>query len=153
MDFNSFSFTVTGSPISVNKLYYNRGRRARILSDTGKRFKFSVEHFAKSAMKNDKIIETPVTVFVRFFFKTRAGDVDNCLKAVLDALTGVVWKDDRQVADNGEKGRHGSGIRFRLVAEKWKDAKNPRTEIEIHYQLKAKGSRNDTAQHIRTKSK
>ena len=137
MEFNSFSFTVTGSPISINKLYYNRGRRARILSDTGKRFKFFVGHVANSAKRGAgirDIIETPVTVYIQFYFKTRAGDADNCVKAILDALTGVIWKDDKQVADNGERGVTDTGTRFRLVAEKWKDAKNPRTKVTIHYQ-------------------
>ena len=137
MNFSSFSFTVEGSPISINKLYFNRGRRARILSPEGERFKHVFGLIAKSARNGaglKDVITTPLSVVLRFFFKTKAGDVDNCVKASLDALKGVIWKDDVQVGDNGEKQKVDSGIRFRLVAEKWKDAKNPRTEIEIHYQ-------------------
>jgi Holliday junction resolvase RusA-like endonuclease len=45
------------------------------------------------------------------------GDIDNLAKAVLDALTGVVWSDDRQVVS--------------LLAEKF-FGEEPRTEIRLH---------------------
>lgn len=50
--------------------------------------------------------DLPVSLVVRFWFpelkrkqpgKVPRGDVDNYLKTVMDALNGVVYKDDRQV--------------------------------------------------------
>lgn len=40
---------------------------------------------------------------VACFFFTNRGDVDNLLKTVLDAGTGVLWKDDRQVVESYQR--------------------------------------------------
>ncbi len=134
MDLKSFKFTVFGAPISVNALYYNRGRRGRVLTDEGRRFKHVVSIIAREAMAtvNAETTSEPVSIYIQFYFKTRAGDVDNCVKALLDGLKGVVWNDDKQVGDN-TSGNYGDGFRFRCVTEKWKDAKNPRTEVSVRF--------------------
>ena len=57
------------------------------------------------------------------FFRTRPvtapnyGDIDNLAKAVLDALSGLLYSDDRQIVS--------------LTAEKFTDRQNPRAEILI----------------------
>jgi len=134
MDLKVLHFTVFGAPISINKLYYNRGRRGRILSEEGKKFKRDVGYIALEAMRKRCIEKTsePISIYIQFFFPTRRGDVDNCVKALLDGLSRVVWNDDSQVADN-TSGNYGNGYRFRQITEKHKDKENPRTEITIRF--------------------
>ena len=65
-----------------------------------------------------KCARGPVRVTLRFWFADeRRRDLDNCAKAVLDALTGLAWDDDSQVHE--------------LHTERGVDRENPRTEITI----------------------
>jgi len=46
------------------------------------------------------ISNNPFSVIIEASFKsTISPDCDNIAKAILDAMTGIVWKDDRQVLD------------------------------------------------------
>lgn len=105
--------TILGQPITVNKLY--RGRR--FLTHEGKRIKFYNAAQAKKQFKG-KILEGPIKVELQVYFKTKASsDIDNVCKAVLDSLTGVIWKDDRQIQE--------------LHAYKKQDKENPRIELQV----------------------
>lgn len=68
-------------------------------------------------------LRDPLHVILRFFVHGRGGDVDNLCKTVLDALTGVVWRDDSQV--------------LKLEAAKIRDcgAEHARTEIYVRRML------------------
>jgi len=59
-------------------------------------------------------IQEHVAVKIRFYFKIpkrpkypfpTIGDIDNYSKAILDALNGIVWKDDSRIADLDVKKR------------------------------------------------
>ena len=43
--------------------------------------------------------EGPLAVTMVFRAKTWPGDLDNLVKAVLDALNGIAWRDDRQIRE------------------------------------------------------
>lgn len=64
-----------------------------------------------------KLIEHNVAVEIVFYWKDKRRDIDSGLKSLLDALTGIVWKDDRQVID--------------LHVWKEVDKENPRVELDI----------------------
>lgn len=99
-------------PISVNRLY--RGRR--FLTVEGKEVKENMGLEAKLQWRK-AIMEGPVNIEIDFYFKNSRMDIDNALKALFDCLTGVIWKDDKQIV--------------RLQATKKVDKINPRIELKI----------------------
>jgi len=101
-------------PPSANNLYYTHSGR-RHLSSEGRRFKAAAAASAVAA--GQQAVTGPVAVRVRVYRPRRAGDLDNTLKAVLDSLTGVAWRDDSQVC--------------RIEADRHEDKARPRVEIEV----------------------
>lgn len=90
--------TIPGDPWPAERPRFNRTTgTAYVPSDTTK----AVRALRKALAPLCPIPETSLDVEVWLTFRraTRIGvDVDNLAKTVLDACTGVVWKDDRQVA-------------------------------------------------------
>ena len=103
---------IKGSPISVNKLY--RGRR--FLTNEGKGVKEGYAWDIKTQWKKP-ITNEDVAVNIMFYFSNNRSDIDNCLKAILDAGTGIIWNDDKQITE------------MHIFKEIDKD--NPRTEMSI----------------------
>lgn len=112
--------TLQGEPKSTNHLYKStcrNGFAAVYLSQEGKTLKTAYQWEAKAQWRN-KPIDGDVELWVTLYFGTkRRGDVDNFNKLALDALTGIVYHDDRQVAF--------------LRIERSYDKKNPRIEIDV----------------------
>lgn len=105
--------TLQGKPISVNDLY--RGRR--FLTKEGTLAKRSYSLQARSQY-HENIITEPVKVSLHVFFPNpKMSDLDNALKGTLDSLTGVLWKDDRQIQE--------------LHVFKHEDKSNPRVELDV----------------------
>lgn len=121
----NYQILLTGDPVSVNHLWRSavgkNGRPFTYATPEGVATKEAWQYQAKAAREEAgaKIIEAaPLTLSVRFYFKTRARrDVDNFLKAVLDCMTGIVYADDSQI--------------HVLKAEKCYDSEDPRIEIII----------------------
>ena len=110
---NTAHITLKGNPISVNQLY--RGRR--FLTKIGKDIK-EANYYTAKAQWPYRPFEEAVKVTVRFTFgDKRRHDIDNCLKAVLDSLTGVLWVDDSQIAE--------------LNITKCFDPKNPKVDLWV----------------------
>lgn len=87
--------TLSGNPISVNRLY--RGRR--FLTSEGEAVKYgyaaeAYNQYRKKPMKGG----LKVSVFFTFADR-RKHDIDNCLKAVLDSMSGILWEDDSQISE------------------------------------------------------
>ena len=85
-------------------------------------FRDEISWAARSVMKDAEPLKCPLSVSVKIYrrFKPaskRYGDVDNFLKSIFDGLNGIVYEDDAQIV--------------RIVAEKFRDKKNPRAEIVI----------------------
>lgn len=85
-------------PPSVNRYWRNisvDNCPRTLISEAGRNYKREVALIAR--------IETPLTgpVSVAYFVyrPRRAGDLDNYLKSLLDALTGIAYEDDRQVVE------------------------------------------------------
>ena len=55
------------------------------------------------------LLPRPKTVVRKYPTSRRDGDVDKLVRALLDAMTGIVYKDDSQVCDSSEKKRYADG--------------------------------------------
>lgn len=100
-------------PISVNALY--RGGR-RFLTREGRETKESMEWELRQQWKKP-IIFGEVKVTIDFYFKDKRMDIDNAVKSLLDCMSGICWKDDRQIVE--------------LIARKHVNKSNPSILISI----------------------
>lgn len=97
--------TLTGEPKSTNHIYRAacRGRfPTTYMTPEGKALKeaYQWEAQAQAAKAGFKPLAGDLAVSIRFFLCThRKRDLDNMNKLVLDALTGIAWEDDSQIAD------------------------------------------------------
>ena len=98
----TIKFTVTTEPVPFKRALSNGKRRFNDprYSD----FKDYVGLHAKVAMHGlapfDGAIRIRVDVFTKYEpTSLKAGDVDNHLKAAMDALNGICYRDDRQIVD------------------------------------------------------
>lgn len=85
-------------------------------------YRQKVQTAARLAMKGAEPLTDEICAAVKIYRKYKRssrifGDVDNHIKAIFDALNGVVFVDDSQIC--------------RCVVEKYQDKAKPRAEIEI----------------------
>lgn len=97
-------------------LYWRVWRGRAVTSSEARAYKQTAALAAK-AQGMRPIIDGDVSVMVRVFRPTRRGDLDNRLKVLLDALRGIAYRDDAQVAG--------------IDATQAQDSENPRVEVEI----------------------
>lgn len=105
-------------PPSANRMY-RMMRGHMVLSDVARAYEEDVGWRAKQYMldRSIEITDAPVALTIRVFAPSPRRDVDNCLKALLDGLEGVVFRNDRQVAE--------------LHVYREIDRTNPRVEVEV----------------------
>lgn len=112
--------TLSGEPRSTNHLYKSvcRGGFPSVyLSVEGKALKEAYAWEAKAQWRR-KPLEGDIELWVTFYFATkRKRDLDNANKLWQDALAGIVYLDDSQIAH--------------LHLERAYDAMKPRIEIEV----------------------
>lgn len=99
---STIKFTVTTEPVPFKRTLANGKRRFNDprYSD----YKYFIGLHAKTAMQGqapfDGAIKISVVVSTKYKpTSLKAGDIDNHLKAVLDALNGICFTDDRQVIE------------------------------------------------------
>ena len=103
-------------PPSTNRLWRSdRGGRPHLTKEA-RRYKSAVRLRALAA-GHRKPIEGPVYVMLAVYRPLRRGDLDNRVKAVLDALRGVAFVDDDQVVG--------------LTAFRHDDPDNPRIVADV----------------------
>jgi crossover junction endodeoxyribonuclease RusA len=101
-------------PPSVNRIW--RVFRNRIIkSAEGRAYSARVQ--TTVALLGLRPLDGPVSVTVAAYRPARRGDLDNVLKAGLDALNGVAWGDDSQVVE--------------LHAVRFDDKASPRLEVTV----------------------
>jgi Holliday junction resolvase RusA-like endonuclease len=107
-----------GNPQSTNHLYKPaRNHRGVYMTLEGKIMKTMYQWEAKRQWQRP-VFEGNLKVEIKLFFKDeRRRDWDNWHKISMDALTGIVWKDDSQIT--------------KATVEKNIDKLNPRIEIII----------------------
>lgn len=101
-------------PPTVNHMY-RRARGHLALTPEALAFRHAVRMIAM--VQDVRPITGPVAVFVDVYRPRRRGDLDNVLKAVLDALNGVAYRDDEQVEE--------------IHAHRYEDKRAPRVEIAV----------------------
>lgn len=108
--------TLTGNPKSTQNCY-RFSSRGGYMTKSCKELKEDYMWQAQSQWK-DEVLADEIEIDVRIYFgDKRVRDVDNFNKLWMDALTGIVYEDDKQIK--------------RLSIEKHYDKKNPRLEITI----------------------
>lgn len=100
----TIKFTVTTEPVPFKRAMTNGKRRFN--DSRYSDFKEEIGFWAKLEMDAnglapfDGAIRIHVDVFTKYEpTSLRAGDVDNHLKAAMDALNGICYRDDRQITD------------------------------------------------------
>lgn len=123
---NPISIILTGSPVSANHMW-----RSSVAKGTGRPFTYmpteakNTKQFWQLTAQNqlkkqgkNMLLGDCIHIDIKFHFENKMRrDIDNYLKVALDALTGVVYEDDRQIKS--------------LRAEKFYDPASPRIEILI----------------------
>ena len=91
---------LSGLPPTVNHAYRKRGKGAGLyMTKDACSWKEGAIYESRSCYRKQKPIEGKVAVLVVYRVKSRGRwDIDNRLKALLDAITGAqVWVDDKQI--------------------------------------------------------
>ena len=132
-------FFVPGQPVGKGRPRATvRAGRARLYTPAKtEKYEARVALFAQQAMAGRPVIAGPVALSVTALFPipaswpkkrqaaARAGtehhtkrpDADNCAKAILDGLNGVVWKDDSQVVTLSIEKRYAEVPRVLVTVE------------------------------------
>jgi crossover junction endodeoxyribonuclease RusA len=101
-------------PPTVNHIY-RRARGHLSLTPEALAFRHAVRLIAQA--QGVQPISGPVAVFLDVYRPRRRGDLDNLLKAVLDACNGIAYEDDDQV--------------IRIEANRYDDKRSPRVEVHV----------------------
>lgn len=101
-------------PPSLNRMYRTVNGRF-LISEEGRSYKTLAGWSARAQSVSP--VAYPVELTIRAYRPRRAGDLDNCLKVLLDSLNGICWNDDSQVST--------------IHAYRFEDKSNPRVEVEI----------------------
>lgn len=81
-------------PPSVNHLYKRYGSRV-VKSEAGRAFVQEVQLIGRGC----ELLEGDVSITAILYRSRKVGDIDNFNKALLDALQGVAYTNDRQVVE------------------------------------------------------
>jgi len=101
-------------PPTVNHIY-RRARGHLSLTPEALAFRHAVRMIAMVQAVTP--ILGPVAVFLDAYRPRRRGDLDNILKATLDALNGIAYRDDDQVTE--------------IHAQRYDDKRAPRVEVSV----------------------
>ena len=100
--------TANIAPVPLARTQINTYNRGRFLAKRSQDFKDSLSWIARAAMAGRESFNCPLRLSIHFFknYKKLAdmseqntGDIDNFVKAVLDACNQIVWTDDRQIVE------------------------------------------------------
>jgi hypothetical protein len=91
---------------------------------------------AKQAIRADghKLIETPFSMTIVYYMLPKNEmDVTNCEKALIDAMQGIVYKNDKLLGRNGDPYWSNQGIYFSATFRKFVGACIPHIDVTITY--------------------
>lgn len=101
-------------PPSTNR-YWRNFRGITVISEEAKAYKAGAAESAKA--QGATVLDCPVSVTVWVYRGRKAGDLDNRLKVVLDALQGICYANDDQIVE--------------IHAYRHDDKGNARIEVEV----------------------
>ena len=105
-----------GTPPSTQNIYFHKGHVV-YMSQKGKDCKEIYKWEIKAQYRGKPLLD-PFSLVLELYFKdNKKRDVDNFNKLVLDAGSGLLWKDDSQIQE--------------LIIRKFIDKKNSRTELTM----------------------
>jgi len=99
-------------PPSANR-YWRVVNGRPITSAVARNYKLAAGWMAKE--QGVEMVSTPVYLRIDVFRPRKSGDLDNYLKVLLDAMSGILWEDDEQIVQ--------------IVATRYDDKDNPRVEL------------------------
>lgn len=103
------------NPYSTNNIYARNGKHWFIKKKPREQ---KESYILQARTQKTEFYEDKVQVYIElYFWDKRKRDADNYSKLILDALTWIIWKDDKQI--------------YKLTTEKFYDKENPRAEINI----------------------
>jgi len=103
-----------GNPLSTNHIYKRHGNFI-YLSKEGKNLKESYMWQIKSQYRGEPLTGSVKLTVELYFGDKRIRDIDNYNKLLLDACSGLLFIDDKQITE--------------LTIKKFYDKENPRIEI------------------------
>lgn len=90
------SLTIDLDPISSNHSYLRSANKRMYQPDEVKEYKRAVGYIASSEYKGPLLTEDNLSAEIMHYFKdNRRRDCTNYSKALLDALQGIIYEDDR----------------------------------------------------------
>lgn len=98
-------------------MYPTNKQGKRYPSDRGKAFKKESQELLTKVYKASKM-EGEIKAHIKLFRPRASGDIDNYIKPILDAMQGICFEDDKQIAE--------------LFIKRYEDKNNPRVEISLY---------------------
>lgn len=93
-----WSAKIEGKPVSTNTAYPTSRQGRRYMSKSGKEYKALVRDTAQYTYPHREPIDGPVQIHITYIFgDKRIRDVNNYDKIIVDALEGIIYKNDTQV--------------------------------------------------------
>lgn len=129
-------FTVPHRTLSINQIYGHRTDGRKFMPEAGRNYMALVALMAKQAMRADghKLIETPFSMTVVYYMLPKNEmDVTNCEKALIDAMQGIVFKNDKLLGKNGDPYWSDRGIYFSATFRKFVGMCQPHIDVTITY--------------------
>ena len=101
--------TLSVMPPSVNQIWINKPK-GRYKSKRGKEFQEMAFYELRKQYKG-KLLTGRLRIEIWLYFKTKAKrDIDNYNKAILDSMTGIIYKDDSLIEKLNIKKSIGCGF-------------------------------------------
>ena len=132
---NQISLYIPGLPPSVNhQNSYGRGRVWK--KSTASAYQTTARVLAMEAMNKagHMVFTGPCSVSIDYYFPDkRRRDAANYNKVLLDAFSGVVYQDDRQIGDNNDSLFSAYPAGWKFIERKFLDRERPRAEVRISW--------------------
>jgi len=100
----TFILTINNvEPLTYNRFLRNNRWGGRYKTKDGKEYEAKVKEQVKEQLDKEEdftILKDKISMYIEFHItNNRKNDIDNLIKPILDILSGMCYKDDRQIWD------------------------------------------------------